>query len=119
MDIAVYRCKSGQLLLVPHCCLPSLTAEKDHGPLTTCGTTHLVDHYAAEVEPPRPWRIVMQSLQRDTFAVISAEDGVALLGPGHPCLQGWPRPTGERRGQRLSKKSGVTMRHAPSGRGAG
>lgn len=119
MDIAVYRCKSGQLLLVPHCCLPSLTAEKDHGLLTTCGTTHLVDHYAAEVEPPRPWRIVMQSLQRDTFAVISAEDGVALLGPGHPCLQGWPRPTGERRGQRLSKKSGVTVRQAPSGRGAG
>jgi hypothetical protein len=68
MDLNVYRCADGCLLLVPDCFAPSIRARHRYGPLRLVGTVSLD-------ETPR-WRDTFDGIDERSFAVI--EDAGAI-----------------------------------------
>ena len=62
MDLNVYCCIDGRLLLVPDCCAPSIHAQHRYGPLSLVGTVALDD-------TPR-WDNALARIDQHTYALV-------------------------------------------------
>lgn len=82
MDITVYVSGTGELAITPDCYLPSMELERTHGPLTPCGHVHVDD-----LSGVRGWTRISNDMDRDTYALVTLEEGKALLGARHACFR--------------------------------
>src|SRR5688572_22746188 len=68
MDVSVYCCADGALLLVPACCLPSMEARQLFGPLRLVGHVQLDESTA--------FRDRFGALEQYAFALIDDATGI-------------------------------------------
>lgn len=79
MNLDVYYCRDGSLLLVPDCFMPSLRAQHRYGHLRAAGSF--------AVEPGPRWTDLFDEIDRRSFArIVDARMAQDLLSSGafHP-----------------------------------
>ena len=75
MDVALYRGRGAEIVLVHASMRPPRRAEQCHGPLRFLDTTHVDANILAE-----SWPEFTDHIQRHAFVVLDENDALRLLG---------------------------------------
>ncbi len=82
MDVTVYVGEAGVLVLMPSCFLPCIELEHRHGPQRHCGNAFVEE----SADSPLAKRVHNEFRER-TYAQLSLDEGILLLGGEHPCIE--------------------------------